>query len=89
MMDVYKAKELQIVDEVVAEDELINRAKQVISLWIDTPNRPFTRIKKLMRLDTVNRIRKKLKEEDWHEGLNCFFDDDVRQTLEFVQATMQ
>ena len=89
MMDVYKAKELQIVDEVVAEDELINRAKQIISMWIDTPNRPFTRIKKLMRLDTMTRIRKKLKEEDWHEGLNCFFEEDVRQTLEFVQAGMQ
>ncbi len=89
MMDVYKAKKLQIVDEVVAEDELINRAKQIISMWIDTPNRPFTRIKKLMRLDTMTRIRKKLKEEDWHEGLNCFFEEDVRQTLEFVQAGMQ
>lgn len=89
MMDVYKAKELNIVDEVVAEDELINRAKQLISMWIDTPNRPFTRIKKLMRLNAVNRIRKKLKEEDWHKGLDCFFDDDVRQTLEFVQASMQ
>lgn len=89
MMDVYKAKELNIVDEVVAEDELINRAKQLISMWIDTPNRPFTRIKKLMRLNAVNRIRKKLKEEDWHKGLDCFFDDDVRQTLEIVQASMQ
>jgi len=88
MMDVYKAKELQIIDEVVAEEELINRAKQIISMWIDTPNRPFTRMKKLMRLDTVNRIKQKLKTEDWHEGLNCFFQDDVRQTLEFVQASM-
>jgi enoyl-CoA hydratase/carnithine racemase len=89
MMDVYKAKELRIVDEVVAEDELINRAKQLISMWIDTPNRPFTRIKKLMRLSTVNRIRKKLQEEDWHKGLDCFFQDDVRQALEFVQSSMQ
>lgn len=89
MMDVYKAKELQIIDEVVVEEELINRAKQIISMWIDTPNRPFARMKKLMRLDTVNRIKQKLKEENWHEGLNCFFKDDVRQTLEFVQASMQ
>ncbi len=88
MMDVYKAKELKIVDEVVAEEELINRAKQIVSAWIDTPNRPFTRIKKLMRLDTAKRIAMKLKEENWHEGLNCFFKEDVRQTLEFVQASM-
>ena len=88
MMDVYKAKELKLVDEVVAEEELINRAKQVVASWIDTPNQPFIRIKKLMRLDTAKRIQNKLKEENWHEGLSCFFKEDVRQTLEFVQASM-
>ncbi|MBC2716807.1 MAG: enoyl-CoA hydratase/isomerase family protein [Desulfobacteraceae bacterium] len=88
MMDVYKAKELKLVDEVVAEDQLIDRAKQVITQWIDTPNRPFIRMKQLLRMDTARRIQKKLKEENWHEGLNCFFREDVRQTLEFVQASM-
>jgi len=88
MMDVYKAKELKLVDEVVAEEELINRAKQVVASWIDTPNQPFIRIKKLMRLDTAKRIQNKLKGENWHEGLSCFFKEDVRQTLEFVQASM-
>ena len=89
MVDVNRAKEMAIVDEIVAEDDLIPRAKQVISQWIDTPNRPFVRMKQLLKMDTVNRIRKKLVEENWHEGLNCFFRDDVRQTLEFVQASMQ
>jgi len=88
MMDVYKAKELKLVDEVVAEEELINRAKQVISSWIDTPNQPFIRIKRLMKLDTAKRIAQKIKEENWHDGLSCFFKEDVRQTLEFVQASM-
>jgi enoyl-CoA hydratase/carnithine racemase len=88
MMDVHKAKELKIVDEIVPEAELISRAKQVITQWIDTPNRPFMRIKQLMRMDTVSRIRKKLKEENWHDGMDCFFQDDVRQTLAFVQASM-
>lgn len=88
MMDVYKAKELNIVDEVVAEDQLVDRAKHLITQWIDTPNRPFIRMKKLLRMDTARRIAKKLKEENWHDGLNCFFREDVRQTLEFVQASM-
>ena len=89
MVDVNRAKEMALVDEIVAEDNLIERAKQIVSQWIDTPNRPFIRMKHLLKLDTVNRIRKKLAEENWHEGLNCFFREDVRQTLEFVQASMQ
>lgn len=88
MMDVYKAKELKIVDEIVPEAELISRAKQIITLWIDTPNRPFIRIKQLMRMDTVRRIQKKLKEENWQDGMDGFFKEDVRQTLAFVQAGM-
>lgn len=89
MVDVNRAKEMALVDELVSEDNLIERAKQVVSQWIDTPNRPFIRMKQLLKMDTVNRIRKKLAEENWHDGLNCFFRDDVRQTLEFVQASMQ
>jgi enoyl-CoA hydratase/carnithine racemase len=89
MVDVHRAKELRLVDEVVAEDQLMARAVQVIKLWIDTPNRPFIRMKQLLRMDVAARIRKKLKEENWHEGLTCFFDDNVRQTLQFVQASMQ
>jgi len=89
MVDVNRAKELKLVDEVVAEDQLLERAKQVIKLWIDTPNRPFIQMKKLLRMDAANRIREKLKDETWLEGLNCFFKEDVRQTLQFVQAGMQ
>jgi enoyl-CoA hydratase/carnithine racemase len=89
MVDVYKAKEMRLVDEVVPEDQLMERAKQVISQWIDTPNRPFMRLKYLLRKDAVASMRRKLAEENWHEGMDCFFRDDVRQTLEFVQAGMQ
>jgi enoyl-CoA hydratase/carnithine racemase len=89
MVGVEKAKEMQLIDEVVAEDQLIDRAKEVISQWIDTPNRPFIQMKKMLRMDTARRITRKLKEENWHDGMNSFFKDDVRQTLEFVQASMQ
>lgn len=89
MVDVHRAKEMALVDEIVPEDKLIERAKQVVSQWIDTPNRPFMRMKEMLRKDTVNRIRKKLVEENWHVGMECFFQKDVRGTLEFVQASMQ
>ncbi len=89
MVDVYKAKEMRLVDEVVPEDQLMERAKQVVSQWIDTPNRPFMRLKHLLRMDAVAGMRRKLAEENWHEGMDCFFRDDVRKTLEFVQASLQ
>lgn len=89
MVDVYRAKELGLVDEVADEEMLIDRARQVISLWIDTPNRPFMRMKQLLRADAVKRIRRKLEQGNWQEGLDGLFRDDVRKTFEFVQASMK
>ncbi|MBF0102931.1 MAG: enoyl-CoA hydratase/isomerase family protein [Desulfobacterales bacterium] len=88
MVDINKAKELHIIDEIVEEDQLIPRAKQLVSLWIDTPNRPFIPIKYRLKIDTVKQIRQALKEENWQQPLECFFQDDVRRTLEFVQKSM-
>mgnify|MGYP006304471887 CR=1 FL=1 len=78
-----------LVDEIVEENELLARAKQIVSGCIDTPNRPFMRMKELLRMDTVSRISRKQKEENWRDGLHCLLTEDVRQTLEFVQASMQ
>ncbi len=88
MVGVEKAKEMQLIDDVVAEDQLLERAVQVVRQWIDTPNRPFVRMKQLLRMDAARRIKTKLEQEDWRDGMQVFFRDDVRQTLEFVQATM-
>lgn len=88
MAGVLKAKEMALLDEVVEEDRLIDRAKEIISQWIDTPNRPFIRMKQLLRLDTAKRIERKLKEMDWQDGLSIFFKEDVRRALEHAQAGM-
>ncbi|MCP3940900.1 MAG: enoyl-CoA hydratase/isomerase family protein [Desulfobacteraceae bacterium] len=90
MMDVTKARDMEIVDEVVEEENLITRAKQIISLWIDTPNRAFIQIKQTLKADTVGRIKKALREEAWQETLaHTLLSKDVKATLEFVQATME
>lgn len=89
MADVFQAKQQGIVDEIVSEETLLDRAKQIVSRWIDTPNRPFMRMKQLLRDDTVKRIRTKLAEENWQEELKGLFSEDVRQTLEFVRASMK
>jgi enoyl-CoA hydratase/carnithine racemase len=90
MMGVNKALEKGIIDEVVSDDAaLMKRAKEIVSLWIDTPNRPFINMKTLLKKDTVARIRNGLAEGLWKEEMHCFFRDDVRATLEFVQASME
>lgn len=89
MVDPLRAKELGIVDEVVEEDELISRAIQIVKLWIDTPGRPFIPMKYMLKKEAVAKIREGLKDPKWKEQLKCFFKDDVRATLEFVQASMQ
>lgn len=89
MMDVFRAKELGLVDEVVEEDLLVERARKIVSMWIDNPGRPVMRMKQMLRKDTVERIKRKLAEENWHEGLKNLFNSEVRQALEFVQAGMK
>jgi len=90
MKDVTKAREMEIVDEVVEEENLIPRAKEIISLWIDTPNRPFIQIKHSLKADRVGQIKKALREENWQETLSqTLLSKDVKATLEFVQAAME
>ena len=89
MIDVTTALEREMVDQVVDADKLIDTAKFMVSLWIDTPARPFCRLKQELRHATGEQIRKRLTETDWHQGLNCFFKKEVKDTLAFVQSTME
>jgi len=84
-----KSKELGIVDEVVGADDLVKRAKDIVSLWIDTPGRPFIKLKEVMKKEYAEKIQKKLKEENWQEGMNCFFEKSVRDILTLVQAGLE
>jgi len=88
MFDVTAALELGIVDEVVEGDELIDRAKKIITGWIDNPGRAFMKLKEGVRKPIANRIGERLAGENWQESLTCFFEKDVRTTLEFVQQMM-
>ncbi|GAB6094178.1 hypothetical protein JCM14469_04300 [Desulfatiferula olefinivorans] len=88
MIGVEKALEIGMVDEIVDEDQLIARAKELVTLWIDTPNRPFIPIKKLMKKEYADKIRAGLDDGTWKQGLACFLRDDVRGTLEFVHSML-
>ncbi len=88
MVGVEKALEIGIVDEIVEEDQLLVRAKEIIVTWIDNPNRPFIPMKQMAKEKTVKEIRESLKDATWKERLKCFLRDDVKKTLQFVQSSM-
>ena len=89
MYDVNKAKQMKIIDEIVEEDELILRAKKVISTWFDTPGRPFIALKQSLKKHTKDIIQKRLKQENWQDNLKCFLNKEVRGALEFVYESMK
>jgi len=80
--------ELGLVDEIVAEEQLIVRAKDLISMFIDQPGRAFIKLKEGLKKPAADRIRSRLANEEWREGFKCFFDPAVRSTLDFVQSMM-
>lgn len=88
MFTVESAKAFGIVDEIVEEDELMDRAKKIVGKWIDNPGRSFIKLKEGLKKPTADRIYKSLAEENWQESLNCFFDPNVRGALEFVMTMM-
>ena len=83
-----QALQLGLVDELVDEDKLMSRAKEIINIWKNNPGNAFTPLKLCVRKETAERIRKELQQGDMKKELQCFFDENVRKTLEFVQATM-
>ncbi|MDY0131725.1 MAG: enoyl-CoA hydratase/isomerase family protein [Desulforegulaceae bacterium] len=89
MYDPEKSLELGLVDEVVEADDLVKRAKEIVALWIDQPNRAFIQMKEVLRKEFVEKAQKRLKEENWQEGMSCFFEKDVRDILSFVQAGLE
>ena len=83
------AQEKKIVDECLAADALLPRAKEVIGLWIDTPNRPFIQLKAGLRRDTAEKIRRELATGAWKAPLaDILMNPEVKATLDFVHSTM-
>ncbi len=89
MISPEKALDIKMVDELTEADRLLDRAKALVSLWIDTPNRPFIQIKKELKLAAASRMRQRLKKENWQTTMvSALLNPDVKATLSFVQATM-
>ena len=92
LMNVTKALEREIIDETANSEELINKAKSIISLWVDNPGDSFHWIKKELKQSTGEYIEKRiknLKDDDYNDVFKCFFNKEVKQTLAFVQSSME
>lgn len=88
MMSPDAAKDMGLVDEVVEPDQLLQRAKEIVKMWIDTPGRPFIAMKYMLKSESADRIRTDLATKPWREGFECFFHKDVRAALEFTHMMM-
>lgn len=89
-MNPARALELGIIDELIdQEDLLIERAKQKISTLIDTPSRPFIRLKHSHRRPAVLMMHRMLEECNWQPFGESFVSDSVIKTLRAVQASME
>lgn len=85
-----KALEMEMVDEVVEEENLITRAKEIICLWIDTPNKPFIPIKKELKSGVADKIRQDLAKGEWQDIMaKTLMSREVKDTLSFVQSMME
>jgi enoyl-CoA hydratase/carnithine racemase len=87
--NVEKAQELGLVDELVVDEQLIPRAKGIITNWIDNPGRAFMSLKQGLRFPAAERMRTYLKETNWQDGFKCFFDPQTRMSLEMVRKMME
>lgn len=90
MFGVDKALDMEMVDEIVEEENLIARAKEIICLWIDTPNRPFIQIKQGLKSGTAERINRRLETENWQDAMaGALLSEDAKAAFAFVQAAME
>lgn len=89
MINVEQAYKIGIIDEIVQEENLIKRAKEIINLWINTPNKPFIAMKKTDKQEVVKTIMENLKDDSLKEVLKCFLNTNVKETLKLVQTKLE
>ncbi len=78
----------KIVDELLPPEALMDRAKTIVSSWMDTPGTPFIRLKQEFRRDAAVDMEKKLLDKERYQKLDFFLNKEVKATLIKVQASM-
>ena len=83
-----EALQQNIVDEILDLEALMDRAKTIVSSWMDTPGKPFIRLKKEFKRDAAAIMETRLSEKNRYQHLDFFLDEDVKTSLARVQASM-
>ncbi|MDA8409127.1 MAG: enoyl-CoA hydratase/isomerase family protein [Treponema sp.] len=82
------AKEMGMVDELVAEGELLPRAKAIVASWYDNPGHAFGLLKRSLRGPVIEATKRIVETSDWQEGFRCFFDPSTRAAMELMAKSM-
>jgi len=78
-----------IFDELVeTAEDLIPKAKAKVSALIDTPNRPFVRLKQMQRQDAAASIRAKIDAYDMNNLVQTFTHSEVLNILNMVKKSL-
>lgn len=84
-----KAAEKGYIDELVAAENLITRAKEKICSWIDQPERAFIQLKAGIKKPAASALRERLDKENWREDIcTAILNPRVRAVLDKVQKSM-
>ncbi len=78
----------KVVDELLVPEALMDRAKTIVSSWMDTPGNPFIRLKQEFRRDAAADMEKKRLDKERYQKLDFFLNKDVKEALIKVQASM-
>jgi enoyl-CoA hydratase/carnithine racemase len=76
-----KAVEIGILDELVEETELIEKAKAKVVEYIDTPNRSFIHLKAIERKYVARQAREGIDTNTYQRSVNTFSDPNVIASL--------
>ena len=77
-----------IVDELLAPEELMDRAKKIIASWMDTPGTPFIRLKQELKREAITTLKSRLSEKERYQNLDFFLNKEVQASIARVQASM-
>ncbi len=85
--DIIWSKDHNIVDEIISEDKLIGRAREIIFNWVDNPNpgKGYKMLNDTLKRPFVDRIKYRLENENWQERFKVLLNPDVRTVLKKLE----
>lgn len=84
-----QCRELGFIDEIIPENELIDRAKKKIFYWWDQPGHAFIILKQRLRHPISSQIRYRLDNENWQDSVvETFTSPQLKAIFDMVQKSM-